>query len=346
MAVSTAEFIDSITSNNDLKAAFLGNGLLYAYDKARTPLYVVALILNSYIKGSYRIENGGSQLTKALVKKIRHYKGDLFKRKEVIGTSTAADGKITTVKCADGTVYSAHNFISNLHPSKTMEVIGEKHFMPATIHRVGALKNTIASFVVNIALKEDEIPYSNHNFYDFFTDDAWNTVDYNMESWPHLLFSCTPPSSKSTQFADSFSSMTYLKVDEFERWKSTQNTIVHPKSRGDEYMAFKEFLEQKMVSRIIERFPELEDKIECVYSSSPLTFRDYLGNKEGEMYGIEKDFNNPIKTIINPKTKIPNLYLTGQNIIFHGILGATIGAFVTSFNFVDSNRIINSIKSL
>ncbi|HNR86106.1 MAG TPA: all-trans-retinol 13,14-reductase, partial [Taishania sp.] len=84
--------------------------------------------------------------------------------------------------------------------------------------------------------------------------------------------------------------------------------------------------------------------IEEVHSSTPLTFRDYLGNLEGEMYGIEKDFNNPIKTIINPKTKIDNLYLTGQNIVFHGILGATIGAFVTSFNFVDANKIINSIK--
>ena len=41
---------------------------------------------------------------------------------------------------------------------------------------------------------------------------------------------------------------------------------------------------------------------------------------------------------------IPNLFLTGQNIIFHGILGATIGALVTSFNFVDNKQVIEKIK--
>jgi hypothetical protein len=36
-----------------------------------------------------------------------------------------------------------------------------------------------------------------------------------------------------------------------------------------------------------------------------------------------------LKTIISPKTKISNLFLTGQSINMHGILGVTIGAFVT-----------------
>ncbi len=344
LAISASDFIDGITKSQELKAAFLGNGLLYAFDKNRTPLHVVALILNSYIKGSYRIENGGSQLTKALVKKIRHYNGELLKRKEVVKTIVNAEKKITQVVCQDGSSYQATTFISNLHPVVTMDLVGKQHLMPATVQRIASLKNSIASFVVNISLKEGVFPYHNSNYYDFFTPDAWETVEYDKNQWPQLLFSCTPPSSKSATFADTFTSMTYIHWQEFEQWKQTHNSIVAPAERDASYQQFKNELAQKVVQRLIERFPQLENAIEEVHCSTPLTFRDYLGNLEGEMYGIEKDFNNPIKTIINPKTKISNLYLTGQNIVFHGILGATIGAFVTSFNFVDANKIINSIK--
>lgn len=36
-----------------------------------------------------------------------------------------------------------------------------------------------------------------------------------------------------------------------------------------------------------------------------------------------------MKTIFSPKTKVSNLFLTGQSVNMHGILGCTIGAFVT-----------------
>ena len=34
----------------------------------------------------------------------------------------------------------------------------------------------------------------------------------------------------------------------------------------------------------------------------------------------------PISVFISPKTKIPNLLFTGQNLNMHGVLGVTIGA--------------------
>ena len=137
-----------------------------------------------------------------------------------------------------------------------------------------------------------------------------------------------------------------LVKNEFEAWEKTVNTIVTPTEREEGYTQAKRHFEEKVVRRLCERYPDLKPAIRNVYSSTPLTFRDYLGTPEGEMYGIEKDFNHPMMTTINPKTKIPNLYLTGQNIVFHGILGATIGALVTSFNFVDPKEIVEQINSV
>jgi all-trans-retinol 13,14-reductase len=47
------------------------------------------------------------------------------------------------------------------------------------------------------------------------------------------------------------------------------------------------------------------------------------------MYGIRKDSDNYLKTMILPHTKIPGFYFTGQNLNMHGAPGVTIGSIMT-----------------
>ena len=63
------------------------------------------------------------------------------------------------------------------------------------------------------------------------------------------------------------------------------------------------------------------------YTTTPLSYRDYIGNGDGSMYGFAKDFNKPLKSMMSPRTKLPNLYLTGQNLNAHGILGTTSAGY-------------------
>ena len=51
-----------------------------------------------------------------------------------------------------------------------------------------------------------------------------------------------------------------------------------------------------------------------------------------------------MKTFISPKTKLENLYLTGQSINMHGILGVTIGAVVTCSEIVGKEYLIEKIR--
>jgi all-trans-retinol 13,14-reductase len=61
------------------------------------------------------------------------------------------------------------------------------------------------------------------------------------------------------------------------------------------------------------------------------------------MYGILKDINYLEQTFISHRTKVPNLFLTGQNINSHGILGVAISAFITSSELVDLKKVITEI---
>ena len=81
------------------------------------------------------------------------------------------------------------------------------------------------------------------------------------------------------------------------------------------------------------------------YTATPLSYRDYIGNGDGSMYGIVKDYRDPLKTFISARTKLPNLYFTGQNLNLHGILGATMSGLVTCIEFMGNESIIEKIKN-
>ena len=137
--------------------------------------------------------------------------------------------------------------------------------------------------------------------------------------------------------------MTYMNSSETDQWAHTTKTVSEPGKRDADYDQFKKEKEAQVLKRIEEVFPGITTKIKAVHSASPLTFRDYIGNKDGSLYGVLKNSNSPARTQINTRTRIPNLHLTGQNISMHGILGVTVSAFVTCFAFVDKEKLIQKV---
>ncbi len=340
------DYISSLTKNERLRNVLAGSNPLYAGVKEKTPFYVMALIFNSYIIGAYKLVDGGSQIANVMSKNIRHLKGEIYKRKKVTGANYRDDGSIIEVLLENGEKVRGKNFISNMHPLVTIDVFGENKFLNAYKKRVRNLENTISSFTVHLTFKKDTFRYMNYNLYNYNIEDVWGGVDYKESIWPEGFFAATPASSKSNEYADSMSVMCYMNINETEEWRQTHNTIAEPNDRGLAYTKFKKEKEERVIKVLEEVFPDIRKKIKNVYSSTPLTFRDFIGNYDGSLYGIQKDSNNPMRSFINPKTKIPNLFLTGQNIIFHGILGVTIGAFVTCFLFVDRKKIMEQVKNI
>jgi all-trans-retinol 13,14-reductase len=62
------------------------------------------------------------------------------------------------------------------------------------------------------------------------------------------------------------------------------------------------------------------------------------------MYGILHDSKEPLKTRISPKTKIPNLLLSGQNINIHGVLGVTVGSVLTCTELLGMENLLKKIN--
>ena len=75
--------------------------------------------------------------------------------------------------------------------------------------------------------------------------------------------------------------------------------------------------------------PGLHDMVEHYYTSTPLTYRDYLGAPDGGAFGMRKDCRASMLSFHSVTTPLPNLLLTGQSIILPGIEGVTMTAFET-----------------
>ena len=339
------EFIASITSNKMLRNVLAGNNMLYAGIREKTPLYVHALIFNSYLCGSYKIVTGGAQLIRQMTANLRKKGVSIMTHSKVIKANYNPDGSISGILLESGKQVIANKYISAIHPSSTIELFGNDRFPKPWVKRVNKLEQTTSAFILQLTFKPQSFPYLNYNIYHFFNDDVWDTLNYTDENWPLGFFVFTPVPLKQKQYAESLSVMCYMKPDEVQAWQHTHNTTAQPAFRGETYEQFKRRKEQQVLTKLETLFPDIKQHILNVYSSTPLTFRDYTGSNDGYMYGILKNGQSPMDTILKPKTKFQNLWLTGQNIVFHGILGTTISAFITCFEFTDRNKLIEKIHT-
>jgi all-trans-retinol 13,14-reductase len=335
---SINDFIASITSNNVLRNVLAGNLPLYAGTKDKTPTYIHALINNLYIQSAYRIIGGSDIIAESLAKSIRSFGGDVFTKSDVLKI-ICDEYKAKAVMLADGTIFEGENFISNIHPQATLEKLDSNLIRKAYRDRINELGNTISNFTLYLKFKENTTPYLNYNYYYYDNESVWDASSYKIDTWPNSYLYMHQCSKDLQKYADSAEMIGYMRFDEVKQWEDT--TIGQ---RGSDYIEFKERKAQLMLDKLEKSFPGIKNSIESYYTSSPLTYRDYTATKEGSMYGIERDKNFPTQTLVSQRTKIPNLFLTGQNINSHGILGVTIGAVITCAEFLGINFIIKDIE--
>ncbi|ANF50984.1 all-trans-retinol 13,14-reductase [Chryseobacterium glaciei] len=338
--LNTKRFIESITSDKKLQSVLLGSNFLYAGDSENVPFYVHALTVNSYIQSAYKCVKGGSQISKLLIIKLREYGAEVHKHSEVSTMIFNENGVLNGVKTKEGKEYFAKQIISNIEIRSTIKLIGEERLKKSFLNRVLSWEPVSSCFSVYLVLKPNSIPNFNYNLYHYSSEDlVWNAYQYKKENWPETYMLSSTPSKHHPKFAESLTVISYMDFDEVKNWQNTFNTVADEEERGQQYEKFKLEKAEKMIDALEKKIPDLRQFIKKVYTSSPLSYRDYIGSFEGNMYGYIKSSENPLKTMVSPRTKINNLFLTGQSVNMHGILGCTIGAFNTCAEILGKERI-------
>ena len=335
--LSVSDFLKNITKNTTLQNVLAGTNLLYAGVPEKTPLYIHSLIMHSFINSAWRLVDGSHHLAIALANTIKSNGGEVMRNTEA-KHFRFHDNSISAIETKEGNVIEAETVISNVHPATTLKMIDGNYLNKAFRNRIMNLENTIGMFSLYIVLKENSFPYLNFNHYYHHFDSVWSTQNYYENTWPQSYMLYTPASSKSETYAENMIVMTYMKYSDVLQW---ENTWID--NRGEDYLEFKQQRAETLLDLVELKFPDIRSYIDSYSSSTPLTYRDYTGTPEGSSYGILKDYKLPYRTLISPRTKIPNLFFTGQNLNLHGILGVTIGSVMTCGEIIGSEYLINKI---
>jgi all-trans-retinol 13,14-reductase len=232
-----------------------------------------------------------------------------------------------------------------MHPARTLEITHSRLIKKVYRKRLKALKNSVSSFIVNIVFKKNTFKYFRHNYYCHKDGRVWDMADYTEADWPLGYCVFMPVTSRTGEYAEGMTLLTYMRYEEVKEWEHTFNTVSAVNHRGETYVAFKERKALRLIDEVEKKFPGLKDCIYSYYCSTPLSFRDYIGNDDGSLYGIIKDYKDPLKTFISPRTKLCNLYFTGQNLNLHGVLGAAMSGIITSMAIIGNDTIIEKIKN-
>lgn len=341
---SVKEVIEKCTTNKRLQAVLAGNNMLYAGEGEKTPFHVHALIVNSYIESSWKCIDGGSQIAKRLAQNIQ-VRGGIIMRNTEVKHIIENEGKVDAVITEANELIRGSIFISNASPSITLQMLDSNLLKPAYRKRIEQLKNAVSSFSLYIVLKEKSMMHHTSNYYYHKEGRLWDMMHHKEEEWPLGYGMFFTQDKKNPEYASSIAVLTYMRYDETIEWATTNNTTRNFESRGEAYESFKQRKTEQLLDCVAEKFTDIRKHIHAVYSATPLTNRDYIGLPDGSMYGIQKDYREPLKTMISPRTKIPNLFLTGQNLNLHGILGTSLSAVLTCSMILDDYSLIDSIKN-
>ena len=320
---SAYDFLCETITDPLLRNVLSGTSLKMELNRQTLPLYIFAQINSSFIQSAWRLNGGGQLIADELVASIEQM-GGTVRTSSGVAELVERDGRLSTAILDNGEQVEAEWFISDIHPVATLDLIKESTQVRKIYRRrIGSLQNTFGMFTVNIALKDGAVPYLNRNQYVYRTGDVWNLSEYQPEQpiGGILLSYRAAADGKSAANVDILTPMYWPEV---ERWADTQVG-----RRGAEYQQFKEQKTQECIALAAEVIPGFESAIDKRFSSTPLTYMNYTATAQGAAYGIRKDYNSPMQTLLTPRTPVPNLLLTGQNLNLHGILGVSMSSFFT-----------------
>jgi all-trans-retinol 13,14-reductase len=285
------------------------------------PLFNFAHSMSSYIQSSWRLRGGGNMIVESLVNDIKSFGGEVVCRAEVKELVEKA-GRIVSAKCPNGKTYEGRMFISDVHPQLTFGWLKYSYALKGIFRRrIQALENTFGIFTASLVLKPNTLPYFNHNKYIYRKANVW-TFHEDIGGVGGVMVSCRVPTSGD--YARQIDLLTPMPWALCKYWV---DSVVG--RRGEIYELQKERMADDCI-RLAERvIPGLRDMVEKRYTSTPLTWRDYTLSPCGSAFGIRKDCRQPLITMLSPKTPIPNLFLTGQSLVLHGLEGVTMTAFKT-----------------
>ena len=333
----TQEVLETLTSNQELIAALTGqwgdNGMV----PTESSFIIHALIARHYLHGGYYPIGGASEMAKTIIPVIQQSGGEVFTYADV-KEILVENGKAVGVRMADGQNILAPAVISNAGVFNTFESL-----LPASAPhqdfykmKLAQVKRSMASVCLYIGIQDsaENLQLPKTNFWIYPGTDHASQVDSFLKApdkhdipLTYISF----PSAKDPSFAERYPGRATIEIVAPGPFEWYQDWAEKPwGKRGDDYEAMKEAYAQRLLEKLYEKMPHLRGKVDYYELSTPLSTDYFCRYSTGEIYGLDHNPERFEQDWLKPKTRIPGLYLTGQDIMTCGVVGAMIGGLLTT----------------
>lgn len=338
---SASEFIDYYIKDVRLRDVLAYMNPMYGGVEGHTPAYIHALINVLYIESTSRFVGGSYQMAEALAGVIMAGGGEIVRGETVTAIHVDDNRMATSVTTSTGRDYSADLYISDIHPSRLVDIADAGAFPKSYRNRIASIPNTYSAFTLYIKFLPESFPYINHTCY--YQDDyglVWHHGEYDEATWPRGFMYMTPADPGQGKYAAKMIVNCLMPFSVVEKWKDTKVG-----RRGADYEQWKEAHAAKVLDRLEKLHPGFGKTIDQMWTSSPLTIRDFYNQPEGALYGVKKDCKDIMLSQIPIWTKVRNLLLTGQNINLHGICGVPLTAVNTVEAIIGQDKLLEKINA-
>jgi all-trans-retinol 13,14-reductase len=333
---TTREVLAELTQDQDLIAVLTGQWGDYGLPPARSAFVMQSLVARHYLHGGYYPVGGSWRIAESMIPRIRRAGGEVFTYARVRQVRVEA-GRVAGVAMEDGHHIDCPQVVSDaglLNTSRRL-LAPEVATAAGFDELAGAVRPSIGHLGMYIGLlgSAEELQLPRANLWIFPGNDSDRAVEAFLADpeAPFPVVFISFPSAKDPDFGRRHPGRSTIEIvapapyEWFERWRGTTWG-----KRGEDYDAFKERLAARMLEPLYEHLPQLRGRIDYHEVSTPLSTEWFAGYGRGELYGLDHSPERFRTAGLGPRTRLRGLWLTGQDTMSCGVVGAMMGG-VASF---------------
>ena len=255
------------------------------------------------------------------------------------------DGQVCGVEMKDGHRIDCPCVISSAGVDNTFRHMLPPELLDKTGYRqqMSKVQPSVAHLGVYIGLKgtAEELGLPRTNFWIYPSNDYDAALDRFLEDpqAPFPIVYISFPSAKDPEYENRHPGTATIEVvapapyEWFEKWHDGTWG-----KRGDDYEDFKAELGERLMAYVYDKVPQVRDKVDYYEISTPLSTNWFGGYQRGELYGLAHTRERMEQDWLRPKTKIPGLWLTGQDILTCGVTGAMMAGLITTMSMIGTRK--------
>ena len=349
---NTYDVLSELTDNDELIAVLCGQWGDMGLPPKQSTFMVHAMIARHYLHGGFYPIGGAWKIADSIIPKIQASGGEVFTY-ATVDEITVSGGKVSGVTMKDGHHIPCNRVVSAAGVDNTFRqllpgpVAKQRGYEPG----MKGVEPSFSHLGVDIGLKETAeqlgLPKTNYWIYpdQDFDGAVERFLDDDSADFPVVYISF--PSAKDPDYANRHPGTSTIEIVAPApfRWFSQWNDEVWGK-RGEDYEAMKSKLGERLMEHLYEKLPQLRGKVDYYEVSTPVSTNWFGGYQHGELYGLSHTPERMQQRWLRTKTRIPGLWLTGQDVLTCGVTGAMMAGMLTTGSIVGWRKMAPLMKRI